>query len=138
MHNIIGLGTDTQNLKNHWRMRNIVQRISKSRLRKTAVICIIHLTHANIGVNCSCTQFIKKAVFVTTSHARIHISTASHARIRIRNPELQVRSRALRLNVQWFEIIITIVPEKTSHIPPTMQACRNFCVRNSEHAQLRH
>ena len=39
-----------------------------------------------MGVNgdpCSCRQFIE-AVFFTASHARIHISTASHVRIRIR------------------------------------------------------
>ena len=35
-----------------------------------------------MGKSCSCTQFIKSCIFYYTSHARIRISTASHARIR--------------------------------------------------------
>ena len=72
----------------------------------------IHLTHANVwesvGKPCSCTQFIKSR----TSHTRIRISTASHARFHIRYcKSLQVtresvsgttcKSLALCLNVEW-------------------------------------
>ena len=55
---------------------------------------------------------------------RIHISTASHVRIRIR----YCKSHALRLNVQWGsydKIITTIVPSYTGK--KSLVCCRRHC-----------
>ena len=68
-------------------------------------------THANVSESMAALQLhvvYKSCIFLQTSHARIHISTTCHVKIRIR----YCKWRALRLNVQWF-IIITIVPSYT-------------------------
>jgi len=64
---------------------------------------LYHTSHSRecMGVNGEALQLhtvYKKPYFFTASHVRVHISTTSHVRIRIR----YCKSHALLLNVQWF------------------------------------
>ena len=88
----------------------------------------------SMGKPCSCMQFIKSRIFFNTSHTRIRISTASHARIRIRycksreNPYqvlpvlCTASERAMKSKVK---IIIAIVPSYTGKI--SLICCRWHC-----------